>query len=180
MYQPVKQNKNRQAGIKNTMFLFLILLCGFTLISFRTGTNPIHKIPDSAQQKMVPFKGIIVTKYQEFGQPPHQTSHVSGIGVTTHLGKTSFEADVSIDFTSDPIMVNGMGTFTAANGDEFHTNYSGTFVLNPDGTATGDVEHVITYGTGRFAGISGSFSAIVVNNTATLTGRHIFEGEITY
>lgn len=180
MYQPVKQKKDRQSVVKNMLFLFLILLCGFTLISFNTGTNFIHNIPVAPQLKTVPFKGTILTRYQESGQPPLQTAHVSGIGVTTHLGRTMFEADVNIDFTGDPIMVNGIATFTAANGDQFHTIYSGPFVMNPDGTTTGDVDHVITSGTGRFAGISGSFSAIVVNNPATFTGRHTFEGEISY
>jgi hypothetical protein len=174
MYQQVKEQKT------NKMFLFLMLLCGFSLISFSTATNSIPVTTVAAHQKTVPFKGTILTTYQQFGQLPYQTAHVSGTGATTHLGRTTLEADVNIDFSGDPIMVHGEGTFTAANGDEFYTSYSGPFVENPDGTLTGDIDHVITGGTGRFAGISGSFSAKVVNDPATFTGRHVFDGQISY
>jgi hypothetical protein len=177
MYQQVKAKKPQD--LKNKMFLFLMLLCGFTLISFSTATNSLTKNAVTAN-KMVPFKGTMFTSYVQSGELPYQTAHLTGVGVTSHLGRTTVVADVSIDFSGDPITVQGEATYTAANGDTFTTTYSGTFVENPDGTITGDVEHVITGGTGRFEMISGTFSAKVVNDPARSTGIQTFDGQISY
>lgn len=180
MYQQPKERKSSLGAMKNKMFLFPMLLCVLTLISFIPRTNSLTETTVAAHQKMVPFKGTMFTSYVQSGELPYQTAHLTGVGVTTHLGRTTVVADVSIDFSVDPIMVQGEATYTAANGDTFTTTYTGTFVENPDGTITGDVDHVITGGTGRFEMISGTFSAKVVNDPATLTGRQTFDGQISY
>jgi hypothetical protein len=180
MYQQPKERKSSLGAMINKMFSFLMLLCVLTLISFIPRTNSLTETTVAAHQKMVPFKGTMFTSYVQSGELPYQTAHLTGSGVTSHLGRTTVVADVSIDFSVDPIMVQGEATYTAANGDTFTTTYTGSFVENPDGTITGDVDHVITGGTGRFEMISGTFSAKVVNDPATLTGRQTFEGQISY
>jgi hypothetical protein len=180
MYQQPKERKSSLGAMKNKMFLFPMLLCVLTLISFIPRTNSLTETTVAAHQKMVPFKGTMFTSYVQSGELPYQTAHLTGVGITTHLGRTTVVADVSIDFSVDPIMVQGEATYTAANGDTFTTTYTGSFVENPDGAITGDVDHVITGGTGRFEMISGTFSAKVVNDPATLTGRQTFDGQISY
>lgn len=178
MYQTTKP-QNHSTGKKTKLAklysLALLILLGTSIIlaSFTRATN-------EKSIKTVPFKGTIITTFTTIGEPPLQVGHVLGTGNLSHLGKTSFEATVTLETTGDIINGTGTGTFTAANGDEFQTTYSGQYNLFPDGTAKGQVTHHITGGTGRFAGISGTFTADVVNDLNKNTGIHVIEGAISY
>lgn len=82
-----------------------------------------------------------------------------GTGVMSHLGRVTTHAtfDACTGTAAEGLVVTGSGTFHAANGDAVHVTFTMTwlvfgldyahFVLDP---------MVITGGTGRFAGVTGS------------------------
>jgi hypothetical protein len=56
----------------------------------------------------------------------------------------------------------GNAVFTAANGDQLYTEFSGFFTSLPDGEGwiTFEVTHEVVGGTGRFRGATGSFDGV--------------------
>ena len=137
------------------------------------------KVKLTSPKNPVVFIATFTTNLQISGAPPIQTSRSSGGGVATHMGKTAFEANSTVNFTVQPAQLNGTATLTAANGDEFYTSFTGT-VSNANGMAIGNFVHHITGGTGRFEGISGELTATSAHNLATQTGTLLFDGEIDY
>jgi hypothetical protein len=92
-----------------------------------------------------------------------------GVGNATHLGTYTEEGSVAFFPTSDPAVVEVVGTtdYTAANGDVLHAAVSGELNF-----ATGAVSATLTYdgGTGRFEDATGS---------ATLIGQLFPDGSLT-
>jgi hypothetical protein len=126
----------------------------------------------------VPFKGtlsgtVTVTPIT----PPILSNLIGGTGDATHLGRFTVEI---------PHLVNqatrvGTGTyvFTAANGDTLTAAFTGQgTVVAPGVLSSADVA-VITGGTGRFSGATGTFAAVrtFVVATGAITGT--FTGTIT-
>jgi hypothetical protein len=69
---------------------------------------------------------------------------------------------------------------TAANGDEIRTTDTGTSTpLGGDETAVSATE-IVTGGTGRFDGASGSFTLAGTVNTVTEAISYTLEGTISY
>ena len=88
---------------------------------------------------------------------------ISGVGQSSHLGRSTFVAYPTIYFTTPPPFRNeGTASFKAANGDEFFTFFTGTVTPNTDGTNTVVMEHEITGGTGRFEGATGGVTGFTI------------------
>jgi hypothetical protein len=109
--------------------------------------------------------------------PPLASVLIEATGTASQLG--SFTLDV-------PHLVNqatriGVGSyeFTAANGDMLTADFTGQATLVSPGVLTTHETAVITGGTGRFAGASGSFTADRTFYLATGQTIGTFEGTIS-
>ena len=101
-------------------------------------------------------------------------------GNGTHLGK--FDEVLHHDIHEDGTF-SGTAVFTAANGDQFYTEFGGTFTSGPDGEGwvTFEVTHAITGGTGRFEGATGSFDGVDGRfNLGTGEDMGGYDGTISY
>jgi len=88
----------------------------------------------------------------------------SGSGNATHLG--NFQMTTPHLSFLDTLQILGTQDFTAANGDTVHAEISGGLAPTPDGNLEGTLEGVITGGTGRFAGATGSYDFHLVARPA--------------
>ena len=105
-----------------------------------------------------------------------QTTAGSGFG--SHLGKVTSSGTVQF---GAPVgtQVPGEGTqvFTAANGDQLFTSFSGVLDLN---TLTATVPFTITGGTGRFEGATGTFTAEIEADPSLTSFTFDASGTISY
>ena len=126
----------------------------------------------------VPFKGI--WSGSTVSATPVDENVVlvvsSGSGTATHLGRFVM---TSPHFTYlDTFAVEGTQVFTAANGDILNATIAGQFVPNADGDLEAILHGVITGGTGRFAGATGTYEFHIIarpaafgfDSTASFTG----------
>ena len=76
---------------------------------------------------------------------------VKGTGRVSHLGNSTVRIEQTVDFTTNPAVLVGTITITAANGDQLFGTSSAT-ASSPDaaGIATLAGTYVFTGGTGRF------------------------------
>lgn len=119
--------------------------------------------------------------------PPQQKITVSGTGNATHLGRSDYFAETTIDQSGTSLTFNGTAILTAANGDELHTSFTGTakqtgstvtitrmFLIDPESS------------TGRFHGATGSFTGNSIGTAADTPigipnfGDITLEGTINY
>ena len=105
---------------------------------------------------------------------------VKGTGRVSHLGNSTVRIEQTVDFTTNPAVLVGTITITAANGDQLFGTSSAT-ASSPDaaGIATLAGTYVFTGGTGRFAGVHGSASFTGAANTVDFTGFFSFSGTIS-
>lgn len=170
---------------KNYLSLFIcsprLLLLPFimTLLGNSLPTTDNNSSSPVCWSKPVVFWATFATSIELSGTPPIQTARSTGVGTATHLGKTTFEGISTVNFSVQPVQLNGTATFTAANGDEIYTSFTGT-TTNEAGMAKGNFVHVITGGTGRFSDANGLLRAISLHNLSTQAGTLKFEGEIDY
>ena len=126
----------------------------------------------------VPFKGSVQAQEQYEVNPPLMFVDTSGSGNSTHLGRFT----VTWQFTVNLVTLEGVGVseFVAANGDCLFTESAAdaTPVQAPDIFQIVE-DHVITGGTGRFAGATGSFRLTRLVNTATGATSGSFNGSLT-
>ena len=115
-------------------------------------------VPAAAQQQ-VPFKGAMQGYDVDTPGPSPGTVVVttSGTGVATHLGQFSFTQQNTVNLVAKTSA--GSARWVAANGDSIDTTVAGS----AEPTSTSGVfsiteVHTITGGTGRFAGVQGSFT----------------------
>jgi hypothetical protein len=110
----------------------------------------------------LPFKGDLHATEAVEGD----LHHLAGGGNGTHLGGFTYTADITVDEATG----EGQGTvvWTAANGDRVFASTTGGVVLENFPTIGIRETQVITGGTGRFAGASGS--VIVDRSLDLLTG----------
>jgi hypothetical protein len=137
--------------------------------------------PAGKLSKTVPIKGEFTTTAQILSGPPMLQQRITGYGQLSHLGKSSFVALATLNLTTlPPFSLGGTAVFTAANGDEFYTTFSGT--ATPNGAGANEVEmvHTISGGTGRFAGATGSFTGYTVAVPGHAEGTITSEGTISY
>ena len=127
----------------------------------------------------VPFKANYVTVHTLLQGPAVQL--VNGTGVASHLGKSSFIANANVNFsTAPPFAIAGTATFKAANGDQFYTQFTGSFTPATAGPSLSIINHVITGGNGRFENATGAFTATSVSTSVPLTNNVTMEGAISY
>jgi hypothetical protein len=118
----------------------------------------------------LPFKGTYEGLETVLTVPSHH--HLDATGNATHLGQFTVTADWMLALPAG----SGTSTWTAANGDEFSTNFTRLAVVVPP-TITFTETHTITSGTGRLASASGTFTVVQTrglsmpyNNSATIDG----------
>ena len=152
----------------------------------------------SAQADMVPFKASSVGAVETGGGPPGGCNDdiprvlaLSGegtpLGKHTFTGDHCFELDGLSNFQSpgDAVrFVGGVGAWTAADGDELHCTYVGTFfplTLNPDeGGPKGPFTVVmeVTGGTGQFEGAEGVICGVGYSSPGEQGLSASFDGTI--
>lgn len=132
-----------------------------------------------AAAKEVPFKGtldgeVTVTPVN----PPIFFVDIEGGGNATHLGKFTVSVPHTVDRATR--LASGEYLFTAANGDTVTAEFIGqSFLTDVPGVLYIVETAVITGGTGRFAGATGSFTVERVFDTITGLTSGSFDGTIT-
>lgn len=98
-----------------------------------------------------------------------------------HLGHTTVTAVETGTAMASGSAVTGTAVFTAANGDQLVTTFSG-FATFPDqnGIVTFSGTEAVTGGTGRFADASGSFTRTTRVNVFLGTGQFELDGALSY
>lgn len=130
-------------------------------------------------ENQVPFIGDYVTTAVFLQGPAVQ--RITGNGQATHLGQSMFVANATVNLsTPPPFAIAGTAIFTAANGDQFFTQFTGTNTPTGPGTSRGILNHTIVGGNGRFENATGSFTGIALVNQANPTNTVSFEGTINY
>ena len=79
----------------------------------------------------------------------------AGDGVATHLGHFTMVSPHNSHL--DTLAADGLQLFEAANGDQLTAEFTGQFMPTPDGFLEGVLDCTVTGGTGRFAGVRGSY-----------------------
>jgi hypothetical protein len=130
----------------------------------------------------VPFMGDYVTtaRFPE-GTPLHQI--ITGRGQATHMGESLFVAEAWLTPNAPPpapVPFTGLATFTAANGDQFLTQFTGVSTPTGPGTSRGDITHTIIGGTGRFEHATGSLTGVAHVTVGNPTNTVNYEGWINY
>jgi hypothetical protein len=170
-----KINKMRQK--------LLLLLVPVSIVLLQSCTKEMSSAPESVpsamamakMNKAVPIKGSYTTSAEILQAPPMLLQRITGVGSSSHLGKSTFVALPTLNFTTPPpFNLSGTAVFTAANGDEFYTWFTGTATPNGQGENIVVMTHSITGGTGRFTNASGT----IIGNTVAVPGHT--EGFITY
>ena len=132
-------------------------------------------------EKTLPFKGTYTTSSEILQPAPFLHTRITGIGQASHLGKSSFVALSALDLTTaPPFQLGGTATFTAANGDEFYTTFTGTATPNGQGALNVSMSHTITGGTGIFENAKGSFEGYTVAVPGHTEASIDYVGTISY
>jgi hypothetical protein len=139
-------------------------------------------VPAAAQQQ-VPFNGTFHGNDTVSPGPSPTTALLSttGTGTGTLLGQFSFTQELTLNGAN--LTDTGSAHWVAANGDSIDTTVFGLAVPGPDVFTIAEI-HIITGGTGRFAGAQGSFCVFRKHVVApSPDGTHVtfgsFEGTIT-
>ena len=174
---------------KQNLVLFAVFFSFFIISCQKEEMSSLTKNQDvpggSIESKMteagVPFKGSYTTTMVLLQPPPNLKQLVSGTGIASHLGISTFEAISYVTvLPQPPFTVTGTRTITAANGDQIFTTFSGTSTPVVNGMNGADLHETITGGTGRFENASGSFNTRARNNVITSSFKADFEGYIRY
>jgi hypothetical protein len=153
-------------GVALSTLGLLLMACDGTVVSPEASEAPAFARGGIHGPDMVPIKGHFAIFPTD--QPPVpcvagiDAFGTSGSGNTSHLGTSVLVTVVTSCRFSYPFLYgDGTSTVTGANGDA--TFSTGTRVIDvtaisPDGVAPFTFTGIITGGTGRFEGASGSFS----------------------
>jgi hypothetical protein len=122
----------------------------------------------AAASTQAPLKGSETGTFQLLG--PCATGgialDVTGTGHSTYLGRYDSHYRECFDPATGAV-TNGSFTLTGAHGDTVFGSFGGQAVPNADSDVVYDDPGVITGGTGRFAGASGTLNTSGVANLAT-------------
>ena len=160
---------SRKAFAKHS---FLLLLAG-TVLLFSSCKKEL---------KTVPFKADFTVTQEVIQAPAPGTPLIffsHGTGKASHMGKTTYEANGTVDIFAKPVSAVDTTTLTAANGDQIFMNSIG--IANPpdaNGVTRVTITSTITGGTGRFAHASGTLTGTIIGSSPTFTIH--FEGRISY
>jgi hypothetical protein len=139
--------------------------------------NTILASPAAAQEQ-VPFKGSLegldITTAVNL---PFVSVQVTATGNATQLGNFTYTELATVDTRSR--IGTGTFVFTAANGDTVSGTASGQATLTAPGVLTIEENAIITGGTGRFAGATGTFTVTRLKDTVTFVTTGSFEGTIS-
>jgi hypothetical protein len=132
----------------------------------------------AAAAEQVPFGGKLEGDVNLTPAPPLLLEDIDGMGTATQLGH--FMLDVRL--VVDPATRTAVGVygFTAANGDTLYAEFTGQATPTEiPGVLYIEESAIITGGTGRFAGATGSFIAKRWSNPIAGTMVGSFEGTIS-
>ena len=126
----------------------------------------------------VPFKGTLQGTDTDTDRTPSTVVVTTdGLGNGTLLGRFSFTQRVTLSFATST--TTGVAHWVAANGDNIDTTVAGSG--HRTGTP-GEIDitdvHIITGGTGRFAGTHGSFTVQRLASGITFTTAGSYDGTI--
>ena len=169
-------------------FLLLLSIASIVLFSCQKEASAVDDDIASLKansnkntENNVPFVGDYVTTAQFLAGPSHQI--ITGHGQATHMGESMFVAEARLTPIAPPpapVPFTGTATFTAANGDEFRTQFTGTSTPTGPGTSRGDITHTIIGGTGRFEHATGTLVGIALVTVGSPTNSVSYEGWINY
>jgi hypothetical protein len=108
---------------------------------------------------------------------PLASVFIEGTGNATQLGRFTVQIPHIVNQTART--GSGSYEFIAANGDTLTADFTGQATLASPGVLSIVETATITSGTGRFAGVTGSFTSQRLFDTATLTTTGSFEGTIS-
>ena len=116
------------------------------------------------------------------GQPTTVTRrHVEWLCQIAHLGRTTASVEETGTFTASGPLIAAVITYTAANGDQLVTSFSGTGTFpNQSGIVTVTGSETVTGGTGRFSGASGAMIRTVSVSVVRLSGEYETHGTLSY
>jgi hypothetical protein len=167
------------ATMSNARRLTIVFVALLTLVGVTTQI--------ATAKQAVPFRAVLVTINEQPAPcgEAHLCIPVDGHGVASHLGLVHETGQVEIDLTSQSgPCTNNVRTMllTAANGDQLSLTING---VNCDTGATSGItgiSHdtwVVTGGTGRFSGATGSGIETVYVNLPASTAWTYMTGTIT-
>lgn len=163
------QGSVREMKLSKVLFFCCLVVFAFAGSSFKKEIRHSSDEKKSTVEKTVPFKGSLAVSLNGAG--------FAGAGVGSHIGR--FEYSSVDDFSSFPV-VTGTATIIAANGDEIYTSFSGLLTPIGEGLFSVTIENMITGGTGRFEGATGSYTSTGTANIVAGTANTTFTGSITY
>jgi hypothetical protein len=179
-------------------YAFFLLLTGFTIISSScqkenpegnslqenasTASASTTSSTPNLRKEAVPFKAkfeTIESVVSINGDVEHD--RITGIGEGTHIGKSTFVADIEFSVTDFAAPITGIQTTVSATGDKIFSTFTG-YSSTPD--AAGNLQAVlsetITGGTGRFTNATGTFTVTANGNINVPEGKNTFDGTIIY
>lgn len=109
--------------------------------------------------------------------PPFASVLIEGSGNATQLGRFTVEVPHLVNQATR--IAEGSYLFTAANGDTLSADFTGQATLVAPGVLSIVETAIITGGTGRFAGATGSFSGARMFYPATGATTGSFEGVVS-
>lgn len=177
--------------------VFLLLFTGFTIISSScqkensesslkenlSATSLSTASPtQNLRKEAVPLKGgfnTMETVVAISGDMEH--NQITGIGQLTHLGNSTFVADIEFSLVDFSAPITGVQTTVSANGDKIFSTFTG-YASDPD--AKGNIQAIlsetITGGTGKFINATGTFTVTANGNINVPEGKNTFDGTISY
>lgn len=159
----------------------LLLSCQKDVLENETSNANSLSAAKAGQQKEQPFKGTYTTSSQILQPPPVLQTRITGNGHATQLGNGTFVALSTLTISGQPpFNLSGTATFTAANGDEFYTSFTGTASPNNNGSLTIFNNHTITGGTGRFQNATGHFTGYTIAIPGHAEASIDYDGTISY
>ena len=143
-------------------------------------------VPQPASAKgLVPFRATMVETIisLEMCGPMLRCPTATGIGQATHLGRTTSSGGVVVDL-AHPDAAGCFPeirttVFTAANGDQIMITATGKSCSTGPTTVTTVDSYVVTGGTGRFSGASGSGTDSALVDLARRTAVTTFIGTLS-
>jgi len=167
MFRPsiLERSKPMKATINATRVIPSRIMC-LALSLVAMAALPLRSQAAQAD-KQVPFSAAFTTVFVSDGNPPIAQITVLGEGQVTPLGKaTAATTNQLVNLNTGESTATY--TYAAANGDTVVVEEKFLSTFNPtSGRVTFDGTYVVTGGTGRFAGATGS---------GTLSGSAVFTG----
>ena len=125
-----------------------------------------------------PFKGTLSAVETSQLVFPIASVDREGTGTATYLGKYTERVTLQVNVLTGSS--TGAPTFTAANGDTLTASIAGQSTPTSPGVLSIVEVYTITGGTGRFAGVTGTFTLESTLNLATGVSSGTFSGDIDH